>query len=619
MKKILWFVIGLLIVLSLACGGSELAGTEAPAQPAATEAPPTAAPTEVVAQKQSSGPTIPVECLESEETFQACYDEGKIPPECINDEGSLKQECVSGAAQPAQPQSSEQPQPSAGGSGTMVADLGFRPEVNGFPFENYGGDMPATNLTPDEMRRTYGDQVCAQLQDNTCILTPPAAQFMEQWNGSMSGGHCFGFSVASLRFFQGQLNPADYGANSVGDLKLQNDEQLQREIAYSFIFQGHDTVRAGTISGAPNDVLDRLIEALNAKQDTYTIGFFKADGTGGHAVTPYAIEDRGNGTFAVLIYDNNYPKTPREMIFDRNANTWAYEASINPNVQADLYQGDANTQSLMLFPTSPGLQQQPCSFCAEGSQARVGGLAAAEPEFNEIWLDGDGDLLIMDEEGHKLGYDGGKLVSEIPGARYEVQMSGDLWNDTQEPVYYVPVNIPFNMTIDGSRLQEESATDIIVIGPGYDMGMEGIALSPGQQDNVIISTQDDIISYQTQSSESPNIVFGLQREGADYYFEVQGADMEGGGTINASLSVKDGDLIINATDLKADGNFGLVMTRIDDQGEESFYTDEINLKADGIVYVYFAEWKGNGTPVEIGIDSNGDGEVDEILSSEDEN
>ena len=519
---------------------------------------------------------------------------------------------------PAGDEATPTPAAAPAGGENLVADLGFRPETNGLPFANYGGDVPVTNLTAAEMQRIFGDGVCGDIKDGQCLLAPPAQQWMEQWNGAMGGGHCYGFSVTSLRFFLNQLNPTDFGANTVADLSLEGNEKLQREIAYDFTPQGFDLVRAGAIAGTPNEVLDKLVEALKTKDETYTVAFFKADGSGGHGVTPYAVEDRGNGIFAVLIYDNNWPKTPREMIFDSNANTWTYNAAINPDAPESQYAGDASTQSLFLFPTSPGAQTQSCPFCASSGSARAGGLAAPEPEFNEIWLDGEANLLIIDEQGNKLGHDGDKLVNEIPGASYEVMMSDDLYNDNQEPVYSVPVDVNFNMTIDGSRLTEAAATDVVVIGPGYDIGLEGVTLEPGQQDNLTILPKDGILSYQTQSSESPNIILGTDREGADFAFEIMGADMEGGGRINVALNVKDGDLLINAEELKSDGAFALYMTRIDDQGEETFYNDEITLKAGGVVYVYFAEWKGNGTPVDMAIDSNGDGEIDEAYTSGDE-
>jgi hypothetical protein len=591
MHKRISILLALIMALGLiltGCGGSE---------PAAAPAEATQAPTAVGEAPAEGGEVTPTP---------------EVAP-------SGDQATPTPAPAPSGDEATPTPAAAPAGGGNLVADSGFRPETNGLPFANYGGDTPVANLTAAEVQRIFGDAVCGDIKDGQCLLSPTAQQWMEQWNGAMNGGHCYGFSVTSLRFFLNQLNPTDFGASTVAALNIQGNEKLQREIAYDFTPQGFDTVRAGAIAGTPNEVLDKLIEALRAKTETYTIAFFKADGSGGHGVTPYAVEDRGNGVLAVLIYDNNWPKTPREIIFDRNANTWTYNAAINPNVPEAQYAGDASTKSLFLFPTSPGMQQQSCPFCAPSASARAGGLAAPELEFNEIWLDGAANLLIVDEQGNKLGHDGDKLVNEIPGAKYEVMLSDDLYNDNEEPVYDVPVDVNFNMTIDGSQLKEAAPTDVVLIGPGYDLGLEGVTLEPGQQDNLTILPKDGILSYQTQSSESPNIILGLDREGADFAFEIKGADMEGGGRINVALNVKDGDLLINAEELKQDGAFALTMTRIDDQGEETFYNDEITLKAGGVVYVYYAEWKGNGTPVQMAIDSNGDGQVDETYSSTDEN
>jgi len=83
----------------------------------------------------------------------------------------------------------------------------------------------------------FGDQACQSLQDNTCILQPQLKELMDKWNKSMEGGHCYGFSEASLRFYMKQLNPSDFGASSVSSLPLDANDKLQREIAYSFIGQ----------------------------------------------------------------------------------------------------------------------------------------------------------------------------------------------------------------------------------------------------------------------------------------------------------------------------------------------------------------------------------------------
>ena len=509
----------------------------------------------------------------------------------------------------------------------MIADSGFRPNINGFQFENYG-KSDAQNLTPMEMQRIFGDKVCAARKDARCILTPPAEQWMTQQNQKMDGGHCFGFSVASLRMFAGLANAAEYGGAQTIDLTLEGNEKLQREIAYSFVFQGFDPVRNKVIVGTPNQLLDKLIEVLKAGQkasDVYTIGILKANGTGGHAVTPYAIEDRGNSVYAAMIYDNNYPKQARAILFDRRANTWNYTTTTNPSEPTSEYQGNAQTMSMFLFPTKPGLQKQACDFCAGETSGRSQGnrLAAAEITYNEIYLDGDplvhAHLRITSEEGRQYGYTpDGAFVTEIPGVESERIFSA-LDDDTPEPTYFVPTNMTFQLTIDGTPLEKPDLTDVTMIGPGYDLGVWDINLDPGQQDTLIVTPNGDYLSYQTESSESPSIVFGVELEGADYEFEIKGVDVEGGGTINVSLNTAKGYMEIDTDGTEQAGEYALYLTRIDDVSEEVYQHDGIVLEPTDTMYIYYAEWTGEGAYLEIGIDRGSDGTVDEILQFDDAN
>src|SRR5947209_490467 len=75
-------------------------------------------------------------------------------------------------------------------SGNYVADIGFRPNVNGFPFENYGNEVAGlTNLTADDVRTIFGDAVCANIHGGKCTLTPEAEEWMAAKNQGMNGGH----------------------------------------------------------------------------------------------------------------------------------------------------------------------------------------------------------------------------------------------------------------------------------------------------------------------------------------------------------------------------------------------------------------------------------------------
>jgi hypothetical protein len=513
-------------------------------------------------------------------------------------------ETVSETEAPASPDSGSQ-------SGDLVYDLGFRPDQNGFSFENYGDDREVTNLTASELRRMFGDQVCARISSDECTLTPPAQQWMEQINDAMSGGHCEGMAVLSLMMYTDQVPEADFGASQASELDI-TDETLQREIAYWWATQTVDPTYSNVIKGTPGEILE-IVQQMDPASETYTIGIYKEDGSGGHAITPFGVEDRGDGLYAILVYDNNYPGETRELLVDTRDDSWMYEAAINPQVESELYTGNAETMTLDLTPTSARLGEQVCPFCDGSQSASAGGkLAAAAERLNQIFLDGEGHLLITDDNGNRLGFVDGKIVNEIPGARYTAYRMGASM-EAPEPIYWLPAGMDVTISLDGSTLSEDSATDLVMIGPGFSIGVEGISLAPGQVDTVYFMPGDEMVYYETDKDESPNMLVAIEDQGAaDYYFEVQGADMQGGGAIALVLDTKAGDLLINTDKLTNEGDFAFYMTRITDEVEEEFYAEGIALKAGAMVYVNYAEWTdANPEGIYFGVDLDGDGNVDD--------
>ena len=494
-----------------------------------------------------------------------------------------------------------------------ISNFNFDPQQHGFSFPNYGDDIPATNLTAVELRRMFGDQVCARLEGGECTLTPPARQWMEQINGAMAGGHCEGMAALSLMMYTGQIPSSDFGGSIAGELDI-NNESLQRELAYWWTAQATSPTNTSLVMGAPMDILER-IRQMDASGETYTMEFFNQDGSSGHAVNPIGVEDKGDGVYAILVYDNNYPGQTREFYVDSRDNSWTYETSINPQVQSDVWSGNADAYTLFLTPTSARLGIQDCPFCGSNGSSSTGGakLAAPTQKFNQIFLDGEGHILITDEKGNRLGYVDGKIINEIPGASYDKYVMGASMN-APEPTYSVPAELDLTITVDGSALAEETLTDLVLIGPGYSIGVEEIYLTPGQVDTAYFYPLDDTIAYETESDESPSIVFGIENPDAeaDYYFEVFGADMVGGGIITAILDTKAGDLIINTEKLNGEGNFNFYMTRITDEYEDEFAAEEIILKEGALVYINYAEWSdANPEGIYFGIDLDGDGVIDD--------
>jgi len=501
--------------------------------------------------------------------------------------------------------------PAAGVNGR--ADIGFRPNPNGFSFENYGEDTE--NLTAAELQRMFGDQVCSSIRNGKCTLTPPAKQWMKEMNADMSGGHCEGMAALSLLMFTGQVPAQDFGGQTASDLDLENTD-LQHEIAYWWATQATSPTVDQVITGTPSEILDVLLN-MDARQETYTLGIYQPDGSDGHAITPFAVEDQGNGIYNVWVYDNNLPGEVRILTIDRDNDTWSYEASINPDEESELYEGDADTQTLDLTPTSARLLPQQCPFCQDDSTSHLtNGVAAQLPVYNSIFIEGQGHVLIQDSEGRRLGYSDGKLYHEIPGAK-SVQIKTGPGDDAPEPIYWLPQGMQAFITLDGNALSQESDSDLVLIGPGYSFGIEGIALAPGETDQAYFSPLDGFLSYTTDRDESPNIVIGIEQPEADFYFEIQGIDMENGGEINVLLDVKAGDLVINAEKLTNVGTFTLYLSRYDDESDQEFYADDVQLSAGSIIYIYYAEWKTDGSSLFIGIDLDGDDTIDEIYELED--
>jgi hypothetical protein len=193
-----------------------------------------------------------------------------------------------------------------------LADAPFRPGPNGFGFKNYGDflsdNSAPTNLTAPDISTMFGDGVCADARLRRCDLTPEAQAWLDSTNQEMSGGHCFGFSIAAELLWQGKANVTTFGAPNTPGLNILQNEALQRLIAYNWATQLLGSEQSQRVTGTPNQILAKLRQVLTPNPpETYTVTIWKSDGTGGHAVTPYALENDGGGMFKVLIYDNNWP------------------------------------------------------------------------------------------------------------------------------------------------------------------------------------------------------------------------------------------------------------------------------------------------------------------------
>ena len=504
--------------------------------------------------------------------------------------------------------------PDAGAA--VNGDLGFRPDKDGLPFPNYGPDFPS--LTANDVRAIFGDGACASTAGGNCLPTQEAQAWMDGMNKDMSGGHCYGFSVLALQLFRGDVKPTDLGAPSVNQLNVANNPALSSKVASDWVAQTFPSVQQAGVFGTPNDILDKLqayFQAGAASKETYTLAIFKADGTGGHAITPFAAVDHGNGMVGVLVYDNNFPGVPREMTFDRTANTYSYNASPNPQTEPAVYSG-----KIYLLPTTPGQGQQPCFFCGKAgapssrlptgahlASARLGAATAATTApYYEVILEGSPDahahLVFSDSAGHRTGIVGGSVLNEVPGVTAIDPALGFESNEQDEPIYDVTVGTKLTITLDGSGLSAPDDETIDIVGPGLDAEIRDIHVEPGQQDTLTLSADGTALAYKTAKSESPTLELAREETSADWAADLKVHGGANGSTLVATLT--DAALGIGGAGDTGAG-YDLVITREDSAGEQMFKHSGIRLNSGDVATLDYTKFTKHGDSIAATIESNG--------------
>jgi hypothetical protein len=506
----------------------------------------------------------------------------------------------------------------------VVADSGFRPGPNGFTFQNYGnvlsdGTVP-TNLTPADVRALFGDPVCADAAIGKCDLIPEAQAWMDQMNQQMADGHCFGFSVAADLVWQHKVNTSSFGAAAINGLAIDNNTNLQSTIARGWVFQTLDSVQAKKITASPNKILTELEKLLKPHPtDTYTIAIWKKDGTGGHAVTPYQVDYKGHGQYQVLIYDNNWPDQTRAISFDTNKDTWSYDAADNPSDPTELYEGDAKSKTLVLFPTSPGQGPHLCPFCgkvpSKGSTAGTTGGARTAMVYLTGSATNHSHVIVTDQKGRRLGYVNGKLVNEIPGASFVLLASGQDWKNKLEPILFVPANVAYTITLDGTALTAPDTESIGIIGPSWHIAINSIPMTPGDMDTLTADPNATRLTYRTTRAQSPTIQAAVSDSRAHYAFVIAGVSDQPGSTINLSVPAEGGSLNISNSGSTGASNVNLHMTRSTEQGVQDFSHNNIPLSGGDTAELQFGNWTNPSQGIPLVTTHNGQ-QSTEILTNQ---
>jgi hypothetical protein len=492
-----------------------------------------------------------------------------------------------------------------------VADSGFQPSANGLPFQNYGAELSdgalPVNLTAADVEKLFGDGVCADARLRRCDLIPEAQAWLNDTNEAMAGGHCYGFAVLAELLWLGQVKASSFGAAKTPALQLDTNQALQSQIAYDWALQTLASVQAKRITGTPDQILAKLEQVLKPHpSQTYTVTIWKRDGSGGHAVTPFEVVNKGGGMFQVLIYDNNWPDQTRAIVFNTKADTWTYDAASNPDQPESVYEGDATTKTISLAPTAPGLGTQPCPFCAKEPTK---GTAKAGDNTEEISLAGSSTehatLTVTDDAGRQLGYINGNLVNQIPGARVNQVISSGDWTDNIAPDFFLPADVKYTITLDGTSLSAPDNETLAITGPSYDLSVGPIPMRPGDKDTLVVEPDATQLSYTSSRKESPALTLGVSDNRADYSFQIAGVSDQPGSTLNVGLPPEGGKLNLQYVGAALTSSVNLKMTRSSPQGVQVFDHNAIPLAGVEIDQIQFGNWTNTSQGIPLVVTRDG--------------
>jgi hypothetical protein len=413
------------------------------------------------------------------------------------------------------------------GGGKVVAALPFVLTRDGFSFQNYGF-VAGDELDQHALRELFGDQVCAGTPSDSCTLTPVAQEWAESVEAQMAGGHCYGFSMTALRFFEHNLSTQAFGASSTYSLAYTS--QLESEIAVGWATQLLPPAEKATHDYTPAQMIKFLTGALeHPSQGLYTLSIWDApyaNRSEGHAITPIGIKSLGGGKYDILIYDNNYPGITRAISVDTVANTWSYQVAPTPAAKSGTWSGNGTANEMELTPVSTVTKRQPCPFC--------GGSLSGD---DMVSLGGDPDthahLLITAAGGRRLGYVNGKLVDQIPGSRVVFPQLNQIWKAAAEPIYELPAGDRFTIALQDASATSSSAAAVYVNGPR--LGVRAANLLPSQYSSYVLSVAPGELGIRVQGTV-PSTPPTLQLASSATQLTVSPRTLASGAALNVHLN-----------------------------------------------------------------------------------
>lgn len=475
--------------------------------------------------------------------------------------------------------------------------IGFVVNEDGYNFPNYG-ESNLSDYTQADMVLMFGqDDTCAAVVGPACLIKPAAIMWHAATVWQLRGGRCDGMTTSALRFYTEIDQPSQFEPGEELTYGL-DKSNARRNLSYHHVLQFAPNVAAGRSYNTPNEVLQRVYQALQLQgASLVNLVIENQARTAAHSVLPYAIENAGEGKWRIKVYDSNSPNDAnRHILIDTTANTY----STNLAGQMGSWTGDAVNPHISVSPLSLFLQTPQCPWCAGAGREGQAALTAATA--------GDVSLLITDSSGRRVGYVGAQFLNEIPGAAAQPQIGG--LGVSLEPTYFLPSG---NYTVQ-LRSRSGAATAgnaLTLIGPGYGASLENTPVN-STPDTLTLADNGRTVSLQAGATKEVTLsLIGGATENERYIVRSVNVGAGRGVSLRQNPSAKQVTLSHQNAD---SGQYDLELRRVTTAGEAVLVHHNLSISAGDSHVVKLDTWSGER--VQLCVDRGSNNTLDECRSIE---
>jgi hypothetical protein len=521
----------------------------------------------------------------------------------------------------------------------IVRIPGFNPQMSGFGFKNYGNDASHNwkdDLGAEDLIRLIGAKGACKIGESAqdCVLDATAQKWLEEWLKVIDKGRCTGMAVASLRF-QSRLgfktnNFSQLLNGSKSTFNISPNQTIENYIAYYWLTQVFDEVKKPkneTAKKGPVEIAKILTRAIETGEEFYTMSIKKYERGrifDGHEFTPFAIEESAT-QYKIHIYDNNFPGETRYLFINKDGSQyWSYSAEKIQKTKGD-YFGDKNTNTLSI--TASSWREGKCfkpAFVNDngikigcGVQARNSAIRSTRPikvaQNAEFFLTGEGEMLITDGNGKRIGYDqqSDTFYDDFSDGDYDIVLGGLGFDVPHFTLPYQNDGEFYTIMFSGKYLNQESEMDFVFSAPNFTVGFEGIKLDKNEILKAIVSSDGQIITFIASSdSETPNVFYAFDSiedknagenentgkdENASFSAEIGGIELSAGKSLTYNFDFENGKLFFGDNDGNEDA-YNIEFTRLNGDGTKQNYAkNNLDIGKIDKYEMNFGDWNGDET------------------------